>query len=459
MKNTIYLKSLRKSLLIYLFFIPFLFFSCKEKCELSPEECHVYEEGALSCKKAAEKNAPIISNLKEFIHPISGADPTLEKEELTALGDYLGSAYFVGLGEATHGTREFFQMKDRLFRYLVQNEGFKVMGFEATWGGALHVNQYILKGIGSAKESVRKMKFWTWRTEEVVALVEWMRAYNLERSGEEQLQFYGFDMQSVDEEQFWIKDYLKKFDMDLYNSIDALITTYVNIANYQTYPNFSKAKQNKFKADLEKAKKLYEENENKLVALSSQQEYDLIHHAFVILIQNEDILDYSTGKSRDYYMARNSEWIRDYVQSKPKIALWAHNGHVTKGDNWAQGTELFNVHGENYKVVGFSFSKGSFQAVQRSGVGLTTDNVVNDMGCETVNALMDDLGEENYYIIFEELGVNSAAYQYFNKNKPFFMLGSVFDPESISSFIRPINLPNHYDILIHFNESHFAKPY
>ncbi|HEB62755.1 MAG TPA: hypothetical protein ENI82_06355 [Bacteroidetes bacterium] len=455
MKYTFYLK---KTLSFFLF-IPFLFFSCKKECKLSPAECHVYENSGSDCTKTKEKNAPVVASLKEIIHPISGSDPTLNMEELSAIGDYIGSAYFVGLGEATHGTREFFQMKDRLFRYLVQNHGFKVMGFEATWGGALYVNQYVLQGIGTAKKTVRKMKFWTWETEEVIALVEWMRAYNLAHPDEEPLQFYGFDMQSVDEEYFWIKDYLSDLDLDLFNSIDTLLKPYVSVADYQTYPSLSETRKNKFKADLVKAKKLFENKESNLVALSSQQEYDLIHQAFVIFIQNEDILDPKFGKGRDFYMARNSEWIRNYVQPRTKVALWAHNGHVTKGDFWAEGAELYEAHAGNYKVIGFSFSKGSFQAYQPKGVGLTTNNVVEEMDCQTVNALMADVGEDNYYIIFDELESTSAAYKYFHKKNPFFMLGSVFYPDSQNTFISLVNLPEHYDILIYFKESHFAKPY
>lgn len=442
---------------IFIVIVVFCFGAC-EKENADPARNHVYEN--FTCEKAEEDQASVLPDLANYIYPISGAAPNLDASELSAMGEELKDAYFVGLGEATHGTREFFQMKDRIFRYLVENHGFKVMGFEATWGGALHVNQYVLHGIGSAKESVRRMKFWTWRTEEVVELVEWMRTYNLDKAEEDKLHFYGFDMQSTDEEYFWINDYLEKIDTELQAQINELIEDFVEKVNFRSYPTFAPSIQQAYRQNLEEAKQLYESKKEDLIAQSSQSEYDLIHHAFEILLQAEDNFDRNSGNDRDYYMARNSEWIRSYLGNAPKVALWAHNAHVSKDNTWlsfAQGQDLYQNHGDNYKVVGFSFSRGSFQAINFDLNILTTNNFVEETGCGTSNTLLQKIETSNYYIIFDELPTNSPSANYFNTKQPFFMLGAGFNPSSIRSVDTV--LPDNYDILIHFDESTAAVPY
>ena len=68
-----------------------------------------------------------VHELDSLIHPLSGASPELNHDDLQPLS-YLGSSRIVGLGEATHGTKEFFQLKHRIFKYLVENHGFKIFG-------------------------------------------------------------------------------------------------------------------------------------------------------------------------------------------------------------------------------------------------------------------------------------------------------------------------------------------
>jgi len=445
---------------LFLLFIIFLpsFFSCNKECQ-DPAECHTYNEYSDNCDSANETNAPVIQELKSVVHSFTGSDPSLDQSELEVLDATIGGSYFVGLGEATHGTKEFFEMKDRIFRYLVENHGFRAIGFEATWGGALHVNRYVLEGIGTAKEAITKMIFWTWQTEEVVALVEWMREYNLNHADEEKLFFYGFDMQSIEEEYQLIVNYLRDKDETLKSEIDGLIAGFVNSKfNTTSYPGVSSTMQFNFKADLQKAKERFAEEEAQLVELSTQREYDLVKHAFEILLQNEDHLDRTHGNGRDYYMARNSEWIRDYIGGNAKVALWAHNGHVTRRTPFDQGFELDRVHGDDYKVLGFSFSAGSFQARRGATRILTTDNQVDEFPCTSINFMLDQVGE-NFFLVFDEIAANSATFDYINTPNTLTQWGALFDPDLPFSYSYPTVLTSEFDVLIHFSNTTHAKPY
>ncbi|MHC4449612.1 MAG: erythromycin esterase family protein [Planctomycetota bacterium] len=115
-------------------------------------------------------------------------------EDLAFLKKMIGDARIVSLGEATHGTREFFQMKHRLLEFLATQMGFSIFSIEACMPEAYAVNDYVEHGKGDLGKQISGMYFWTWRTQEVRVMVEWMRSFNAAGNGP--LRFTGFDMQS-----------------------------------------------------------------------------------------------------------------------------------------------------------------------------------------------------------------------------------------------------------------------
>ncbi|HKE13886.1 MAG TPA: erythromycin esterase family protein, partial [Kofleriaceae bacterium] len=127
--------------------------------------------------------------------PLSGVEAGAGTADMAPLAASIGRARVVALGEATHGTREFFQMKHRMFEYLVSERGFTVFAIEANWPESLAVNRYVLTGEGDPKAALAGLYFWTWNTEEVLALIEWMRAWNADPAHARKVKFFGFDMQ------------------------------------------------------------------------------------------------------------------------------------------------------------------------------------------------------------------------------------------------------------------------
>lgn len=143
--------------------------------------------------------------LKTAAVPIATAEPGGGIDDLKPLAPMFDGVRVVGLGEATHGTREHFQLKHRLVEYLVREQGFSIFSIEASTPEAYRLNDYVLTGrcgtITDPAVLIGGMIFWTWNTEEVLALVQWMRAYNVEREAAgspERVQFTGFDMQTPD---------------------------------------------------------------------------------------------------------------------------------------------------------------------------------------------------------------------------------------------------------------------
>jgi erythromycin esterase-like protein len=119
-------------------------------------------------------------------------------DDLAGLEKLIGDARIVALGEPTHGSREVFQMKHRLLEFLVEKMGFTVFSIEANLPESFRVGDYVLGGEGDPRSLIDGMYFWTWATEEVREMVEWMRRHNAgaaKRPGRPRIRFTGFDVQ------------------------------------------------------------------------------------------------------------------------------------------------------------------------------------------------------------------------------------------------------------------------
>ncbi len=134
--------------------------------------------------------------LKTNVAPIKSPEAGTGFEDLAPLKRMVGNARIVSLGECTHGTREVFQMKHRLLEYLAAHCGFTLFSIEASMPEAYRLNDYVLEGKGDPAKLIAGMYFWTWNTEEVLTMVQWMRQFN--ESGKGRIEFTGFDMQTPD---------------------------------------------------------------------------------------------------------------------------------------------------------------------------------------------------------------------------------------------------------------------
>jgi erythromycin esterase-like protein len=117
-------------------------------------------------------------------------------DDMDSLAAVLKDVQVVGMGECTHGSREVFQMKHRMLEFLVEKMGFTVFALEASLPDCVAMDRYVTSGTGDAKTAVQMQGFWTWSTEEVRDLIEWMRKYNQNSTHKNKLRVVGVDMQS-----------------------------------------------------------------------------------------------------------------------------------------------------------------------------------------------------------------------------------------------------------------------
>jgi erythromycin esterase len=126
---------------------------------------------------------------------LATSDPRADIDDLRPFAAMVGDARIVSLGESTHGSREHFQLKHRLLRFLVEEKGFTLFGIESGFPACQAINKYVLDGEGEAEDVLAKQTFDFWDTHEVLELVRWMRLYNADPRHVRKLMFYGIDMQ------------------------------------------------------------------------------------------------------------------------------------------------------------------------------------------------------------------------------------------------------------------------
>lgn len=131
-------------------------------------------------------------------------------DDMKPLKKIIGNARIVSLGEATHGTREFFQLKHRMLEFLASEMGFTIFSIEANMPEAYRLNDYVLNGTGDPAKLLKGMYFWTWDTQEVLEMIRWMREFN--KSGKGRVQFTGFDMQTPVVANEIVSDFVARHD-------------------------------------------------------------------------------------------------------------------------------------------------------------------------------------------------------------------------------------------------------
>ena len=149
------------------------------------------------------------------------ARPLDSARDLDPLIDAVGDARFVLLGEASHGTSEFYTWRMEISKRLIAEKGFSFVGVEGDWPDCYRVNRYLkrMSDSGSSARDVlhafERWPTWMWANSEVVDLVEWLRDFNRSRSEAQRVGFYGLDVYSLWDSMRAVNEYLERIDPKL----------------------------------------------------------------------------------------------------------------------------------------------------------------------------------------------------------------------------------------------------
>ena len=294
--------------------------------------------------------------LKENVIPLKSANPGNDFSDLAKLKPLFRNAEIIGLGEASHGTREFFRMKHRFVEWLAHQQGTVIFTIEANMPEARAINDYVQSGNGDPKKLLEGLHYWTWNTEEVLQLIEWMRDYN--RSGKGKVEFWGFDMAFSNVAADSVRNFVEKADL---NFLEVVKQSY----DFPKDPNdLRRMDNNKIIEVLNQTHSVWQylsnNRDNYLKSFDSTTVDWAIQYAKIV----EQAVSRFTpnGNSRDDSMAENINWIYEQKKGHAPLLIWAHNDHVARS-SYRFGKPLTEQFGEGYVNVGFSFGEGNYSAV------------------------------------------------------------------------------------------------
>lgn len=307
----------------------------------------------------------IVRWLTEHAHPLGRLTPGAPTQDLEPLGQALRGARIVGLGESTHGTSEFFRLKHRIVEFLVREEGFTTLAMEASQSAGHALDTYVRHGTGDPERLVARLGFWTWRTQEMVDLVEWLRSHNRGLPEGRRVRFVGTDPQRCADSVETVSAFLRRTVPE--RAGDARALEVLAQARPASLPDPDRA----LMRHAEEIARLVADHRERSEPCDGADE--ALEHAW-ILVRAADLVtrpfappagEDSVFAARDRYMA---EAVTRLVDDDPgaRVLVWAHNGHIAKSTYGERvptlGSRLHERYGDAYYALALFFGRGSFLA-------------------------------------------------------------------------------------------------
>lgn len=378
--------------------------------------------------------------------PVASDDPESPHDDLAGLKELIGDARIVALGEGTHGTREFFRMKHRIVEFLASEMGFTVFAIEANMPEARRVNDYVLRGEGDPRKALAGMYFWTWNTEEVLAMIEWMRDYN--ESGAGSVEFWGFDLQTPTVAMDDVREFVERADPDYLDSLseefDTVREAYEMVrSDREARPEHS-ARWNAAAARV--FEYLTANRDDYLTSFDADDVEWAIQNARIVRQGSEVWLD--SGRTRDWSMADNVDWILEHSPPGTKIVLWAHNGHIRRDPTYgSMGSVLSERHGDELVSLGFLFHEGEYTAVGQGGLG-TYGTSVSEPG--SVEWALKQSGVPRLILDLQDVTGDSPECGWLTRQLDYRSIGAM----AVEFAFQRGVMTDMFDALIFFEESH-----
>ena len=394
--------------------------------------------------------------------PLRTTDPAEKLDDLEPLRSVVGDAQIVAVGEATHGTREFFRLKHRILEFLVEKMNFTVFAIEANWPESLAVNDYVLNGKGDPAQALAGLYFWTWNTEEVLDMIRWMRMYNEDASHLKKVKFFGFDMQVARVAVTNVEDYLRKVDPEEAALVTEVRAPLSDAAKEYEYANQSAEFRNKTAAAIDGTLKHFDERREQYLRSSSSEAWILARHNLEIVKQAEKLRSAAGAGDavRDPAMAENIKWILGHEPPGTKIMVWAHNSHISTEPIFgspSMGMTLRGMYGSAMVVCGFSFNQGSFQAkdMRSQGKKLRTFTV-GPASADTLDSVLAATGLPLFAVDLRRAPTEGPVAAWLNRPQKMRSIGSMYKDTAPQAWLLQVQ-PLSFDVLLFVNLTTAAR--
>lgn len=368
-----------------------------------------------------EPKEDLVSSLSELAVSVPNTPELTERDLPDSCRSRLGDGTVVGLGEASHGTQEFFDLRRRLTQLLVAEFGVRAIGFEAEFDPLCRVDDLVATGEGDVRSLVVDLDLYRpMQTEPMVELFEWLQSFNVGRPPEDRVHVYGFDTTVVENVTNGLRSYLEGVGADVDDSV--LADFEVMAAGYGS--------DDERRAMLESAQRvhstmepLFDANESAWVEASSRRAYEHARHRLHLVERQLEAHERDhEGRMalRDEAMAENVEWI--HGRSTGPVALWGHNGHLNRGrhvldgagwdvDVRSMGEWLAESYGAAYCPLGFELGGGSVAALDGE-VGDVVDYPVPDPPSGSVPDVFRRVDDPLFLVSVDDLHGDSSTRQW-----------------------------------------------
>ena len=328
-------------------------------------------------------------------------------------------AEIIALGEGTHGTKEFHELKLEVFKELVDN-GCRAFVIEGTFGDGEVINDYIQGGITTLDEAYAQTSYRCYKTDETKALLKWMREYNDSVNNDsEKVRFYGCDIQYFDNSSKLILNYLRNAKCEEVEQYASWLEEFQSTGSF-----YSEEEKNQLIAKLDELEKMINagQDETSVEYRHAIEDCEVLKMGVEL---NTSALAYQ--RDRDLYMFETLKWIineeKEYFGNS-KIMLSAHDGHIAKGQtaNYKTlGMYISEEYGNRYYAIGTDFYKGTVNLPKNGSRTVQSWNTADPLAAQLKNMNMDKAyidfgsvaeGEKLYKIINEEMYMGSLGESY-----------------------------------------------
>jgi protein-L-isoaspartate(D-aspartate) O-methyltransferase len=431
-------------------------------------------EGRAPLRRALRSVAPDEETLVRNLADAAESFPSIEAADLNPLMERIGSARIVLLGEATHGTSEFYRMRERITRDLIVKKGFRFVAIEADWPDAARVDHYVRHFQYPPSEWTAFARFptWMWRNTEVRGFVSWLRKHNGAVEKDKRVAFRGLDLYSLYDSIRSVLNYLDEVDpesakvaRERYGCLTPWQcdpATYGHAALTGSYPT-CESDVVRTLADLLTKRRAYGEHDGERF-LDAEQNARLVANAE----RYYRIMYYGSRASwnlRDSHMFETLKNLLAFHGTDSKAVVWAHNSHV--GNAGATEMAARGEHnigqlcrkefGDQAYLIGFGTHSGTVAAASEWDGPMEVKNVLPALS-NSYEQLCHATGLARFMLGLRG-GGDLCGPRGLGKERLERAIGVIYRPETeMASHYFRANLPQQFDEYVWFDDTHAVTP-
>ncbi|HEY7790303.1 MAG TPA: erythromycin esterase family protein [Vicinamibacterales bacterium] len=395
--------------------------------------------------------------------------------------DAVGDASVVLIGEATHGTHEFYGTRAELTKALIMRKGFNLVAVEADWPDAYRANRWVRhvaseSGAAGALGDFTRFPRWMWRNREVVEFLEWLRGENHGHDLTEQVGFYGLDLYSLHASIEAVLAYLRKVDpeaaeraRDRYRCFEAYRED-TESYGYAATLGISKSHEDEVVAQLTELRRHAAEYAARDGRLAADEPFVAEQNARVVLHAEEYYRAMFGGRVeswnvRDQHMMETLDGLLAFAShdtGSARAVVWAHNSHIgdARATDMGRGGELSlgqlvrQKHGPRAFLIGQTMHTGSVTAAANWDDPAERKRVRPSLE-GSVERVFHDVGLARFLLVLR----GSKAAQALSEERLERVIGVVYRPESerMSHYVRA-KVPEQFDAVLHTDDTAALQP-